>query len=125
MKKQLQSENGMTLVELLAALVLLSIVLLAFFTFFTQSAKFTQHNKEKLTAVEVAEDVVADVRNGNYQESIEFIKNGYMVTITIEDLPINLMLKKAVITVESDFDSEEGIRNSTFITEMYFDEVGQ
>lgn len=63
MLKQLKNNNGLTLVEILAALVLLSIVLVTFMTFFTQSAKFTANNHETLTAVQVAEDIVGKIRN--------------------------------------------------------------
>lgn len=62
MRKYLRNNSGLTLVEILAALVILSIVLVAFMSFFTQSAKFTAHNYEKLTAVQIAEDIVSIVR---------------------------------------------------------------
>ena len=153
MKKQFQSESGMTLVEILAALVLLSIVLLSFFSFFTQSTKFTQHNKAKLTNVDVAEEIVAVVRNWGFKEnwgcsgswdSVEYkepfkglvdkenwkCKNTSLlvneeygkhnVEIAIGDGPANTLLKKAKITVTSR--SVNGIKESPFITEMYFDD---
>ncbi|CAM3109086.1 type II secretion system protein [Filibacter tadaridae] len=119
MKKYNQDEKGVTLVEILAALVILSIVLVVFFTFFLQSAKFTQHNKEKLTAVEVAEDVVADVRNWKSKENGKYVNNsydGYDVNIVIQPGPAGL--QKARITVETF--SKEGIKESSFTTEMYF-----
>ena len=51
LKKQIH-EKGLTLVEILASIVILAIVLIAFMSFFTQSAKFTKFNDEKLTAVQ-------------------------------------------------------------------------
>lgn len=112
-------EGGLSLVEVLATLVILGIVFITFFSFFTQSATFTKHNKEKLTAVQVAEDVVASVRNGAYKVNSDFIKGDYKVTIVIENGPVNLKLKKAVITVKSL--SKVGIKGSAFTTEMYFE----
>jgi len=121
MRKIKMGENGVTLVEILAALVLLSIVLIGFFSFFTQSATFTKHNKEKLTAVQIAEEVIADVRNGKYQDDTSIIKGDYEVNIVIEDGPADLILKKAIVTVNSLTDM--GIKGSSFTTEMYFDGV--
>lgn len=119
-KKRLD-ERGMSLVEILAALVILSIVLLSFFTFFTQPAIFTKHNKEKLTAVQIAEEVVAKVRDGDYQVTnlgiIEY--SGYKVDIVIKDGPAGL--KKAEIKVK--IDTITGIKGLSFSTEMYFDGV--
>src|SRR5690606_7901361 len=62
MFKRIKNNKGLTLVEILAALVLLSIVLITFMSFFTQSAKFTAHNQETLTAVQIGEQAVSDIR---------------------------------------------------------------
>ncbi|WKA56193.1 type IV pilus modification PilV family protein [Planococcus shixiaomingii] len=134
MKGKFRSEYGMTLVELLAAIVLLGIVLVAFMSFFTQSAKFTAHNHETLTAIQVAEEVVADVRGIKKLEDLKKLNNTlqnrkiiddinylpYIVIIEEKDAPtsVNLKLKKAVITVKSA--PGAGINEPEFITEMYF-----
>ncbi|MGB6407875.1 MAG: prepilin-type N-terminal cleavage/methylation domain-containing protein, partial [Planococcus donghaensis] len=62
MKRLIKNERGISLVEILAAVVILGIVLVSVMTFFTQSAKFTASNHETLTAVQVGEEVVAKVR---------------------------------------------------------------
>ena len=124
-----ENEGGLTLVEIIVALLILSIILLSFFTFFTQSAKFTNHNKENLTAVQVAEDVVAEIRpvnsideldgytqiNGTYVNSLTYTP--FEVKITIIDGPVT-ELKKANIAVKST--STIGIQNKEYRTEMYF-----
>ena len=119
MKKLFHNERGMTLVELLAAIALLCIVLVTFMSLFTQSAKFTAHNNEKLTNVQVAEDVIADIRQGIYQNSLIFKKDNYTVEITIEEGPVELKL--ATVTVESP--SGAGINSPDFTTQMYFEET--
>ena len=119
MKKHLKNNSGLTLVEILAALVLLSIVLVAFMSFFTQSAKFTAHNYETLTAVQVAEQVVAEVRTGTYPISDTFKREGYEIDLVIEDGPESLKL--ATITVISP--EGAGINNPEFSTQMYFEET--
>lgn len=118
MKKHIKNNEGLTLVEILAALVLLSIVLVAFMSFFTQSAKFTAHNHETLTAVQVAEDVVAEVRTGAYPESHTLSRGEYKIEIVIEDGPEDLKL--ATISVLSP--EGAGINNPEFMTHMYFKE---
>lgn len=133
-------EEGMTLVELLAAIVLLGILLVAFMSFFTQSAKFTAHNHETLTAIQVAEEVVADVRK---LEDIKLLdtKKGYrlvshyiedrttyeqfIVTLKEENIEVStqnnitqkLILKKAVISVKAK--PGYGINEPEYKTEMY------
>lgn len=120
MKWKLQNEKGMTLVELLIAIVLLGIVLVSFMSFFTQSAKFTAHNNEKLTAVQVAEDVIAEVRQGNLNIPSSKYEN-YIVTIKVINGPLYTNLKKAIITVKSD--STRDLKNKDFVTEMYFEQL--
>lgn len=120
MKWKLRNEKGMTLVELLIAIVLLGIVLVSFMSFFTQSAKFTAHNNEKLTAVQVAEDVIAEVRQGNLNIPSSKYEN-YIVTIKVINGPLYTNLKKAIITVKSD--STRDLKNKDFVTEMYFEQL--
>ncbi|WKA52391.1 prepilin-type N-terminal cleavage/methylation domain-containing protein [Planococcus liqunii] len=133
MRNKSQNEKGMTLVELLAAIVLLGIILVAFMSFFTQSAKFTAHNHETLTAVQVAEQVVAEVRTiskiEEMKKSINTLQGKkitdditytpYVVTIEEVEAPASVKenLKKAIITVKSI--SGAGINEPEFKTEMY------
>lgn len=134
MKKFFHNEKGMTLVELLAALALLGIVLVTFMSLFTQSAKFTAHNQETLTAVQVGEEVVAEVRKIGKIEDLKKPANTilakkitdtqtyapYIVTIEEQTAPtsVSAKLKKAVITVKSA--PGAGINEPEFKTEMYF-----
>ena len=126
MKRYTNNDKGLTLVEILAAVVILSIVLVTFTNLFLHSAKHTKFNNEKLTAVQVAEDVVAKVRANEYKEKSggeEFSEigyDGYEVSIKIEDGPSDVNLHKAVITVEKN--PGTGIKKSSFITEMYYED---
>lgn len=118
MKKYLKDTQGISLVEILAALVLLSIVLVTFMTFFTQSAKFTAHNHETLTSVQVAEQVVAEVRTGAFTASDIIEVAEYDVQIIIEESPKTL--KKATIIVMTA--NNEGTARPKFETHMYFED---
>ncbi|WP_282019976.1 type IV pilus modification PilV family protein [Planomicrobium okeanokoites] len=140
MKKALFKENGMTLVELLAAIALLGIVLFTFMSIFTQSAKFSAHNQETLTAVQIAEQVVSDVRDletvltlnnvGNYKKVGSLIEDKdtydhFVVKISEVEVQITrpdstataLALKKANISIKAK--PGFGINEPEFKTEMY------
>ena len=118
MKRLMKNEKGLTLVEILAALVILGIVLVSVMSFFTQSAKFTASNYEKLTNVQVAEEVIAEVREGAYVRSENFTRDDdYFVEIIIQEGPSNLGL--ATVTVKSP--SGAGIDDPEFTTQMYFE----
>ena len=104
-------------------------------TFFTQSAKFTMHNKETLTAVQVAEDVVGKIRDSKSinlegfascsaedpniicKEKEDYFT--YRVEILEKKGPVEKYLKRAEITVESDPNSS--IKSTPFTTEIYFE----
>jgi type IV pilus assembly protein PilA len=62
MQETPNKQNGMTLVEILAAILIMSLVLITFMALFVQSAKYTAHNRETLTSVEIAENVIGKVR---------------------------------------------------------------
>ena len=59
MKKQFQSESGMTLVEILAALVILGIVFIGFMTVFPQMTAFNQKTDDKLETMNLAKKELA------------------------------------------------------------------
>lgn len=62
MLSPLSNEKGMTLIELLGSLVILSIVLIGFFSVFTQSAKMQNANEEHMIATNLARTALDDVR---------------------------------------------------------------
>ncbi len=133
-KVKSKQEDGLTLIEVVASIVILSIVLLSFSSLFLQSVKHTKYNKEKLSAVEVAELVVADLRSGKKIEEVgyecvdnycrsyrnENLDPEYLVELTVSEGPADIQLKKAVIMVTTKADTAS--KKSSFTTEMYFDE---
>ncbi|WP_026572292.1 PulJ/GspJ family protein [Bacillus sp. UNC438CL73TsuS30] len=58
MKENFQSQKGLTLIEILVSIVLLSIILTSFMGFFTQSAIFTKKNEQKLGTVQTAQKFI-------------------------------------------------------------------
>lgn len=60
-----RKQDGMTLIEVIAAITLLSIVILAFAYVFIQSQQVTTSNGSKLTALQLAQKRLSDVLNAN------------------------------------------------------------
>ncbi len=71
----MKNEKGFTLVEILASMVILFIVLISFFGFFTQSALFTRINQDSLQATNLAEEVMAVLR-GKKEDEINTLISG-------------------------------------------------
>lgn len=65
----LLKEDGFTLLELLASIVILVIVITSFFTFFTQSARFSKVNEENIVATNFAREMLETVKgSGAYYD---------------------------------------------------------
>lgn len=60
--KNILNKNGLTLIELLGAMTILSIVIITFLSFFSQYLLFSGKVEDNLTAVNVAEKVLNTVR---------------------------------------------------------------
>ena len=58
MVKKLDNQDGLTLLEVLLSIVILTIVLTSFAGFFSQSAIFVKKNEEKLSTSQTAQQVV-------------------------------------------------------------------
>ena len=58
MGKKLDNQNGLTLLEVLVSIVILTIVLTSFAGFFSQSALFVKKNEEKLSTSQTAQQIV-------------------------------------------------------------------
>ncbi len=120
MDKYFYNSKGISLIEIIVSIALLSIVLITLFGVFIQSNKHTKYNEEKLDSIQIAEIVKAEVLNGERTSDVE-IKDypGYKVNIKIVDGPSSLpKLKKAMIVVSS---NDNGIKRKPFTTEMYFE----
>jgi hypothetical protein len=62
MVNKLKSENGLTLIEVIAASVILVIMLIGFFTFFNQGARFTEINDDSVKGSNLARDVLVNLK---------------------------------------------------------------
>lgn len=95
----MSEEKGLTLVEVLAAIVLLAVVFISVFGFFANSFQFNSINNESIQGMNIAREQRALIQdltlpdlkseytlvNGNYQKT--FNKNEYEITILIKAAP--------------------------------------
>jgi prepilin-type N-terminal cleavage/methylation domain-containing protein len=56
MKVYFQSQEGLTLIEVLVSIVMLSIILISFIGVFTQSAQFNNKNRQKLGTIDTSRE---------------------------------------------------------------------
>lgn len=103
-------KDGFTLVELLAAILLLSLVIIIFLNIFSNSINLSQKVEEKLTATNIAEKVLNTVRRGDpsislgihYYESKVNGRTYYsVVDITQPEYESKLGLKRVYVKVYS------------------------
>lgn len=64
----MKKNDGFTLIEVLVSIVILGMLLTSFFQFFVFSQKTTITNKEKLVAVNIAQNVLEQIKDGTYPE---------------------------------------------------------
>ena len=69
----LRNEKGMTLIEVLAAFIIIAIILVSFATFFTQNAKSASYNNGKLVVTNLADAVLAKVQNLTFTKTTNHI----------------------------------------------------
>ena len=61
--KSIKKESGFTLIEIIASIVIITLVLLSFSQLFIQSSKTAAHNNEKLVLINLADAELERVRN--------------------------------------------------------------
>ncbi|MFC0270175.1 hypothetical protein ACFFIX_01705 [Metabacillus herbersteinensis] len=63
MKNILSSNKGITLIEILASLLILSVILLTFLAFFTNAFNYNSINADKLKTVNIAREIETELKN--------------------------------------------------------------
>jgi prepilin-type N-terminal cleavage/methylation domain-containing protein len=69
MKLLLKQENGVTLLEVLLAMAILSIVLISFMSMFPQMGMMNKHNEDKTQAINTAKDILFEWQNSEVVEN--------------------------------------------------------
>lgn len=96
----MHSQRGLTLLEVLTSIILLSIIVLTILTLFTQAATYTSRNEKKTVAISVAQGIL------HYLQQENFVKiYTYVQTTPIWDVQNNAI-------------NEQNFDNPTLLTEI-------
>lgn len=77
-KRFIQNDKGISLIEILVSIVLLSILITSFLTFFPQVSSFNQKTDERLTSVTLAKSWLVQAQNSEstlYKQLINLTEN--------------------------------------------------
>lgn len=126
MQKLLKNEKGLTLIEVLASIVLLSIVIVSFLSLFPQISNFNESTEENLQAAAVAKEVrvlVKESSTNQHPQEFSFTNertgpyngvyiyegqhNEFHVVIEVDENPFNMNgniqnLYKFKVTIQND-----------------------
>lgn len=109
----MKNENGFTLVEVLASLVIITIILLSFSRIFIQNNDHANLNTEKLVAIHLADaylerlriegkKVVPNSANNIFKTSMLMNKKTYPIDVkVVSDTENGLPLQNIVVTVST------------------------
>ena len=80
----MKNKKGFSLVEVLASILLLSIVLISFSSFFIQTNKAAVTNNEKLVVINLADAVLERLKIDDSPELLDKLLNSYEVPFPFE-----------------------------------------
>lgn len=92
LKNKIENEDGLTLIELIASMTILSIVILTFLAFFTNAFHFNTINSDSIQAMNIAraqkvliqdDTSIAASLSGTGYYTKEFNESGYQIKILI------------------------------------------
>lgn len=104
--ESLKNEKGITLIEVILAMALLSIVLISFMNIFPQMGFMNKHNEDKAQAINTAKEVLVNWQNA--QDIKDFLLNqsirpiprsgilvgdDYVFTDRVDDYEVNIKIK--------------------------------
>jgi prepilin-type N-terminal cleavage/methylation domain-containing protein len=113
----LNDEKGVTLIELLTSIVILSIILLSFMTFFTNSFQYNAVSSDKMKATNIAREVQEDfkINPGKKQALEELIR----VSKTSVGTSIPLSPLYSALNLDQDIEKNSGILTLNLKPENY------
>jgi hypothetical protein len=117
-----KNEKGVTLVEVLAAFALLSVVFISILNFIPQMGFMNQHNKDKIQSVNSAKEVLVKWQDAN--EVRDFIENP--LSLLPNDVNDDIHYYKYIetehyhtfLTTKNDFDVEIKIKKISDLTSL-------
>jgi len=99
--KNIHSENGLTLIEVLLSITILAIILTSFLSFFNQAYSYTKKNEDKTIGINVARNVLYYMEQQDYETFSNYIsKNSDVSTMTYNsctDSSLNFSVEEAKV----------------------------
>lgn len=85
LKRYAKNEAGLTLVEVLASIVILSLIIVTFLAFFINSARTTEISSDNLDANFIAQEYMEEIYNivTHNPQSLESIRSGILAIETL------------------------------------------
>ncbi|KGR84826.1 PulJ/GspJ family protein [Lysinibacillus odysseyi] len=84
--KIIKNENGISLIELVASIAIVSIVLISFAQLFIQANKASVHNNEKLVTINLADAALAKLQSETFTKKPAITNmNDYFIDTTEKD----------------------------------------
>lgn len=106
MKKinKLQNSKGFTLIEVVASIIILSIVLLSFSMVFIQTNKTAAYNNEKLVTVNLADAILAKIKSKTYtgipEDKLEYyFTHSALTKDNALNLPLEIEMNEKIYTI--------------------------
>lgn len=110
---KLDDQKGLTLLEVLLAIVLLFIVLASFAGFFTQSAMFVKKNEEKLSISQTAQQIVNLIELNLKKSELAAVSDCAALPCTLENEELSTLIGSTAAgsySISTDFSpGEEGL----------------
>lgn len=88
LKRYAKNESGLTLVEVLASIVILSLIVVTFLSFFINSARTTEISGDNLDASFIAQEYMEEIYNivANNHQSLESIRTDILAIETLSSV---------------------------------------
>jgi prepilin-type N-terminal cleavage/methylation domain-containing protein len=125
MRKLLRSQNGVSLVEILAALTILGIIFVSFLSFFPQASKSTNKTGEMLTAVNLAKEKLVTVQKDSNIKLLLKTASPSSSLLSRVNYP-NLKLKEDIATTNSQYEllSQDSVYEIKIVIDKSYQSFG-
>lgn len=86
--QRIHDQKGLTLIEILVSIVILGIIFTGMLGFFSQTVKYSSHNENKITSINLAEKMLSEYKASNSytREKREYTLNGKIYYVDIHPL---------------------------------------
>lgn len=105
-KNKIDNEQGLTLIELLLSITLLSIVLITFLSFFTDTFRFNSNNDHNIHAMNMAREQQALIKDKSWDEitntfTLDEETDYYIQNVNESKYDIKISIKKTPEVIDS------------------------